>query len=528
MSNYDSIIIGAGLNGLTAAAYLAKAGQKVLVVERREIAGGSAVTEEVFPGFKFETVRHSPGWINPHIVRDLGLEKHGLALSDPLALVFAPLPDGSHLLLRDDVQQTADSIRRFSPADAEKWPDFCRLVARLSGFLADLYTTVMPATVELRPGELWPLAQLGLNLRRMGPDDMLAFVRALPMSVAEWLNDWFELDALKGVLAASGIAYLMQGPMATGTALNFLHHNLGNPPGAIRAMPRVRGGVGGLGAALMRAAQQFGVHIRMASEVAEIIVEAGRAAGVRLLSGSEFRATRILSSADPTTTFLRLMDPIHLDVEFIRQVQCIKYRGAFAKINLGLSDLPHFTALKGDRGDLSGVISISPSIEYLEHAYDDAKYGGISKHPCLEAVIPTLLDPTLAPSGKHVMSVHVQYVPYHLTARGGWSDKAREKLADAVTDLLAEYAPNMKNIVIRRQVLAPPDLERQYLLPEGNCNHGELMLDQMLFMRPLPGYADYSTPLDGLYLCGSSTHPGGGVAGGCGYNAARRLLRDSR
>ncbi len=354
---------------------------------------------------------------------------------------------------------------------------------------------------------------------------MAEVLRTLPMSVAEFLDEWFESDALKGMLGATGITGIFQGPMAAGTAFTFLQQHVEGADGVIKPTRLVRGGMGTLTRALADAARQAGAEIRTSAAVERLNIKDGRAAGVVLASGEEIAAKRIISNADPRRTFLELVEPLHLDPEFVRKVRGIKFRGACAKVHLALGELPRFHGLNGESAHLRGTISVAPSLGYLERAYDDAKYGRTSKKPYLEAVISSLSDPSLAPAGAHVMSVLVQYAPYHLK-EGNWSDTRREELGDRVVDMLADYSPNLRSAIMDRQVLTPLVLERVYGLTEGNIYHGELALDQLYFMRPVPGWARYRTPIDNLYLCGAGTHPGGGVTGAPGYNAARAILKD--
>jgi phytoene dehydrogenase-like protein len=528
---YDAVVIGAGLNGLVAAAYLAKAGQRVLVLERRNVVGGTVVTEEVFPGFRFDTCRHDTGWMPPHVLRDLKLKRHGLELVDVDASVFAPHPGGGrndYLLLHHDPQRSATLIRKHSQADAEKWPAFATRVARLAGFLKAAYASVAPAVDASSVADLVSLASLGTRLRVLGKTDMVELLRTVPMSVGELLDDWFETDALKGVVGARGVTGIMQGPRSGGTAFVLLHHQVGRPVGAFRAPLAVRGGVGSLARALSAAATAFGAEIRTGVEVARIGTKGGRATGVVLRNGDEIAARRVVSGADPRRTFLDLCDPSRLDPAFVRAVRNFRYRGAWAKVNLALGTLPAFTALRdGGETALRGTISISPSLDYLERAYDDAKYGRVSERPHLEIRIPSLADATLAPPSRHVMSIEVQYAPYHLRD-GAWDDRARDALGDRVIETLATYAPDLPNAVLHRQVFSPRDLENVFALTEGHAYHGELTLDQILFMRPVAGWSRYRTPVSGLYLCGSGTHPGGGIAGGAGAHAATEILKDRK
>lgn len=522
-NNYDAIIIGAGLNGLTAAAYLAKAGLKVLVVEQRPVIGGAAATEEVFPGFKFDTVAHKVGGLRPDIIRDLDLAKHGLELLRSEVNTFTPLPDGRHLTLWEHSGKTIESIQQFSKSDGEKWLKFSAQMAKLAGFLDAMYSAGMPGLTTSEGGDLMTLLGLGGKLRQLGNKDMIEMVRTLPMSVAELLNDWFEGEALKGTLAASGITSIHQGPRATGTGYGFLHHHVGSKEGSFRPTAFPKGGIGKLAEALASTAKAGGAEIRTNAAAAQVIVKNDRATGVALASGEEISARMVISSADPRRTFFGLNDPFNLDPTFVQNVRNIRFRGVVAKVNLALDTLPAFTALSSDNAPLRGSISISPSLNYLEQAHDAAKYGEFSQKPYLEAVIPSLLDPSRAPEGKHVMSVWVQYAPYHLKV-GKWGEM-REKLGDVVVDTLAEYAPNLKPAILHRQVITPLDLEETYGLTEGNPYHGDMTLNQLFFMRPVPAWSQYRTPIGELYLCGSGAHPGGGLPGAPGRNAAKEILR---
>lgn len=530
---YDAVIIGAGLNGLVVAAYLAKAGQRVLVLERRDIVGGSVTTEEVFPGFQFDTCRHDAGWLSPRIISDLKLKKRGLDLIDVDATVFAPHPSGErndYLLLHQDPQRSAALIRKYSRSDGEQWPKFADRVARLASFLKAAYGNAAPAVDATAFGDLVSLASLGTRLRLvLGKTEMVELLRTVPMSVGELLDDWFETDVLKGVIGARGVTGVMQGPRSGGTAFVLLHHQVGLPVGAFRAPSAVRGGVGNVARALAAAAQGFGAELRTGVDVARVQTQGSQAVGVVLRNGDEIAARRVVSGADPRRTFFELCDPTRLDPSFVRSVRHLRYRGAWAKVNLALATLPTFPVLHGNGGEASlrGTISISPSLTYLERAYDDAKYGRVSSQPHLEIRIPSLADPTLAPAGKHVMSIEVQYAPYHLRD-GEWGDATREALGDRVVDVLSTYAPDISSAILHRQVLTPRDLENTFALTEGHAYHGELTLDQILFMRPVAGWSRYRTPVRDLYLCGSGTHPGGGIAGGSGANAAREILREGK
>lgn len=518
---YDAIIIGAGHNGLVTAAYLAKAGRHVLVLERRETLGGAAATEEVFPGFKFNTGAHDAGLFRQEIIDELNLKKHGLEFIESPAAVFAPQPDGASLTLWRDQQKNLAEIAKFSRADAEKFPAFMRLVSNFTEVLNSIMLLTPPSVTQNSFEELLAWAGAGLKLRRSGKREMMEFLRLLSMTVTEFLNEWFESEALKAVLGSAGVTGSMQGPQASGTAFVMLYHHLGAANGGFRSSRFVKGGTGQLSVALANAARKFGAEIRTGAEVAHIKLNDDKATGVVLTSGEEISARMIISNADPRRTFFELVGAPNLGPTFVRRVRNIRYRGTTVKVNLALNDLPRF---KDKEAPLSGHVIICPTLEYLERAYDDAKYGRYSQKPYLDIVIPSVLDASLAPANKHIMSITMQYAPYKLR-EGNW-DVHREKLGDHIINTLAAYAPNIKDIILHRQVITPLDWERDYGLTEGGEFHGQMGLDQMLFMRPVAGYGQYRTPIENLYLCGAGTHPGGGVTGAPGHNAAREVLKD--
>lgn len=516
MSNhYDAIVIGAGQNGLTAAAYLARAGQRVLVLERRATLGGSVSTEALWPGYQVDPVLNR-GQLAAEVVRELDLARHGLKPLPQSLSLFAPGPDGSHVWLTPDLPAALQSIGRLSRDDAAQWPKFLALLGKVAGFLQEAYGLTMPHLPRPLPAEAPGLAQLGLKLRGLGPKDMMEAVRLLPMSLTELLDEWFTSDLLKGALGAQGVHALTQGPLSAGTGYLLLHHwALQNGP----FRGTVQGGSGAITQALAAVARAAGAEIRANSEVTAITTTDNRATGVRLASGEQVGARRVLSSLDPKRTFLGLVGPLALDPGFVHAINCIKMRGSVAKMHLALNGLPRFTAAPGPEA-LRGTVVIAPSLLYLERAYDAAKYGGLAEQPYLEITVPTVLDPSLAPAGQHVMSIHVQYAAYR-----GETPAWREAIETAVLRTLAPYAPDLAGQITHRQVFTPHDLEQIYGLTEGHLYHGELMLDQFLFMRPVPGWAQYRTPVDQLWLCGPGAHPGGGISGLPGRNAAREVLK---
>jgi phytoene dehydrogenase-like protein len=439
--------------------------------------------------------------------------------------VLAPDGHGECLQLHSTVAGTVESLRRRSSTDAAKWPAFAERIARLAGFLETVYAAPPPNLHASSPAELLALLNAGLRLRRLGKAAMVDLLRTVPMSVAELLDDSFETDVLKGALGAEGVRHLCQGPRSGGTAFMLLHHQVGRQQGAFHSTVTPRNGVGALSSALADSARAAGVEIRTGVRVLRIIMHDDVASGVALASGEEVAAARVISSADPRTTFLNLCDPSQLAPEFVSAVRNVRFRGVWAKVNLALDSLPIFAGTARDEQMQFGSIRISPSLVYLERAYDAAKYGRTSERPFLDVRVPSVAQPGFAPDGKHVMSVHVQYAPYNLRD-GAWDDAARDVLGDQVVATLAEYAPGLPGTVLHRQVLTPRDLETRFALPEGHAYHGELALDQILFMRPVPECSDYRTPVPGLFLCGAGTHPGGGIAGGAGANAARAILKN--
>jgi len=523
MADYDVIVIGAGHNGLVTAAYLARAGRNVLVLERRDRVGGAAVTEEVFPGFRFSTCADGSGYLCREVQRDLKPAVEILS-SDPV--VFAPQPDGSRLTIWRDPVKTAAEIARFSAVDAERYPDFVELLGKIAAVVGGLARVEPPDIPEVGLRDLLGLRPLAGPVRALGRKNVNDLLRVLPMPVADLLDEWFESDVVKGAIAANGVRDLTWGPTESGTAYALLYNWALSDPGCFRSSGVVKGGMGALSDALADVARAFGAEIRTGAVVTGIATEEGRAIGVKLAGEETLRAPVIVSNADPRTTFLDLLDPYELPAKVVRHVRNIKYRGSATRVLLALRELPEFTALTGEDPAtlLSGPIQIAPTLTYLQRAYDHVKYGEFAPQPFLDVLIPTLLDPDLAPAGQHVMSITAKYAPYQLR-EGDWDEK-REAFGDIVVDTLAEYAPKVREAILHRRVLTPPDLEAAYGLPEGNPSHGEMTLDQFFHMRPIPGFAQYRSPVEGLYLCGAGCHPGGGVTGIPGHNAARAILSD--
>src|SRR5712672_4007107 len=520
---YDVIVIGGGHNGLTNAAYLARAGRKVVVLERRHLVGGAAVTEEVFPGFHFSVCSYVVSLLRPEIIRDLDLPRHGLEIL-PLDGTFTPMPNGDYLWRVNDHGKTHREIARHSRVDAEAYDEFGKAMQAMCRFVKPILSMVPPDPNTLNPRELMKLLFIGKRFQGMSSNDKYNQVQLMTMSAIDFLDQWFETDVLKATMSASGIIGTFLGVRSPGTAYVLLHHYMGEIDGAFRAWGFARGGTGAISNAIAAAARELGVEIRTQASVDKIIVKDGRTTGVALKSGEEISANVVSSSVDPHLTFEKFLEPSNLPADFLESVRRYKFRGSSGKVNLALDALPDFKSLPGQGAHLRGAISISPSIEYMERAYDDAKYGRYSRKPYIDMVIPSLTDPSVAPPGKHVLSCFVQYAPYKL-AQGTWDDH-KEAFGDTVVNTIAEHAPNIKKIINGRQILTPLDLEREFGLTPGNIFQGEPSLEQLFFLRPVPGWAYYRTPIDNLYMCGSATHPGGGIMGAPGRIASQVILKD--
>jgi len=525
-ASYDAILVGGGHNGLVAAAYLARAGLRPLVLERRPFVGGASATEEVWPGFKVQTAAYTYSLMRPVIVRDLELRRHGLDVIRYDPSLFLPFPDGRHLCLWSDHDRTLAEIAKFSQKDVKAYERVEALFTRIARFIEPMLDQPPPDPHSNHPRDLFSILSLAARARGLDKRDLYQLIRLLQLSASDFLDEHFESEQLKVALGLFSIIGTYGGPRTPGTAYVLLHHVMGTADEVGASVwGFVRGGMGGVSDALARAALASGAAIRTDAEVTRVLVRDGRAEGVVLDSGEEIRARLVLSNADPKRTFLGLVEPGDLPEDFLRDVWNYRMEGTSAKVNLILSELPDWKAVPGKEVGFQhrGVMDIAPSLEYLERAWDECKYGWYSSRPYCDIAIPSVHDDSLCPPGYHSCSVFVQYAPYHLR-ESDWESE-REKLGDVVVDTIAEYAPNFPDSIVHRQVLSPWDLEQRFGLTHGNIFHGEITPDQILFLRPVPGWARYRTPIEGLFLCGAGTHPGGGVMGACGRNAAREALR---
>ncbi len=516
------IVIGAGHNGLTAAFYLARAGLEPLVLERRPVVGGMATTEAIAPGYSCPTLAHALGPLRSSVVRAMQLEKRGVQFIRPDPRLLAIGEDARALPFAVDRVRTAEAIRRFSSHDAQRYPDFCATMERLGTFVSGLLEMTPPSLNASAPAELWELLKIGRRFRGLGKADGYRLLRWAPMAAADLVAEWFESDLLQAAVAARGIFGTAQGPWSAGTAAVLLLNAAFDPaPGG--SSVTVNGGPGALTRAMADAAREAGAEIRTGAGVSRVVVRGGHVSGVVLDDGSEIPATAVVSNADPRRTLLELIDPVELDPSFMAKIRNYRCAGTVAKINLALGGLPAFRGVES-RADLHGRIHIGPSVDSLERAFDASKYGALSAEPYLDMALPTLNDPALAPPGKHVLSIYVQFAPYKLAGGQTW-DSAKHALFATVIRTLEHYAPGIEGLVEHRQVITPLDLERTYGSSGGHIFHGEPALDQLFTMRPILGWSQYRTPIGGLFLCGAGTHPGGGITGGPGQNAAREILR---
>jgi phytoene dehydrogenase-like protein len=523
--SYDAIVIGAGHNGLIAAAYLARAGKKVVVLERNDRVGGATVTREIFPGYRFTEFSYVVSLLRPDIIRDLELPRHGLKIL-PLPSTVTPMDNGDYLAAWDDHDLTRREIYRHSPRDAEAVDEYSRVMARAAKAIKPMLSVVPPDPSSMSWRDLAGLLKLGRIGASMSEQERYRIAKLMTQSAGDLLDEWFEFDPLKGTKSASGIIGTFLGPRSPGTAYVLLHHYMGEIDGAFRAWGFAKNGTGGVAQAIANSAVALGVEVRLNAPVQQVIVQGGRATGVALANGDELHAKVVMSAVDPKRSFLQFLEPKHLPDDFVQAIRNFRIRGSSGKVNLALSELPQFTCLPGDGPLHRGAISFSPSIDYIERAYDDAKYGRFSQRPYIDSIIPSMIDRDMAPPGHHVMSCFVQYAPYDI--EGGWDDAKRDAFGEAVISTIERHAPNIRRAIVGKQVITPKDIEDTAGITGGNIFHGELLLHQLFFLRPAPQWADFRTPLPGYYYGASGAHPGGGIMGANGQLAAMEVLKDWR
>ena len=521
--SYDAIVVGGGHNGLTCAAYLAKAGRKVLVLERRHLVGGAAVSEEIYPGFKYTVFSYVVSLLRPEVIRELELAKHGLHIV-PLDSAWVPMENGDQYASYTDPASAREEVRRHSKRDAEMLPKYNEMMYQMVSAVKPIlgYVPPNPAKPGLRGART--LADFGKHLKSLDKKTFHQLSKIMTMSADDFLAEWIETDVIRAVMGMNGIIGTKLGVRSPGTAYVLLHHYMGELDGAFTAWGSQKGGTGGVSEAIASAARSHGAEIRCNAPVQQVIVKNGRAVGVALEGGEEIYAKTIASAADPYVTFRKLIDEKELPEDLVSAIDKFKFRGSSGKVNLALDTAPKFSAMT-DPSFLRGSVDICPSVDFIEQAYDDAKYGAFSKRPFIDVNVPTAVDPSMAPPGKHVMSCFVQYASYDMPEYGD-REQQREAFGNAVIDTLSEFIPNLKDIILHKQVLTPWDIEQVTNLTEGNIFGGELTLDQLFFFRPAIGWADFRTPIRGYYQCGSGTHPGGGITAGPGRLGALEILRD--
>ena len=518
------VIIGGGHNGLVAALYLARAGHKPIVLERRSTVGGCAVTGEIGRGYRCPTLSHSVGPLRESILRDMQLARRvEFVRADPCTVALDP--NGAAVSFFQDVARTAEAMKKRSEADASRYAPFCETLRKLGAFLAPLLEITPPSLDGAAPRELWDLLKIGRRFRALGRTDGHRLLRWMPMAVADLVSEFLSDDLVQAAVASRAIFGANAGPWSAGTGAVLLLARAVDPA-ATGSSITVKGGPGALTKAMADAARDAGAEIRLGTGVTRILIKENRVIGVQLADGAEVRADTVVSNADPKRTLLDLVDPIELDPGFLSRLRNYRSVGSLAKVNLALSGLPTFRGLNAPT-DLRGRIQVAPSIDYLERAFDHSKYGEISPEPFIEFTIPSLADPSLAPPGHHVLSAYVQFAPYKMANGRTWTGE-REVLGDIVVRTLEQYAPGLSAMIEHRQIITPLDLENDFSLTGGHIFHGEPSLDQLFSMRPVLGWAQYRTPVGGLYLCGAGTHPGGGLTGGSGQNAVREVLKDLR
>jgi phytoene dehydrogenase-like protein len=525
VAKYDAIIVGGGHNGLVTACYLARANWKVLVLERRYIVGGACVSEETFPGYKVSTAAYVNSLFRPEIIRDLRLKDYGFELLERDPSSFSPFLDGRYLLLGPDHDMTLREIAKFSARDAANYPKYEKMLERVASVIEPTLTQTPPNIAKPGLGDLLKMAPMGRAMQKLGPA-MGEAIEVLTGPARPILDRWFESEELKGTLATDAIIGAFASPSMPGTAYVLFHHVMGETNGKRGVWAYVKGGMGGLTQALAKAAQDLGVEIRTQADVKKILVHDGAVRGVALTNGDEFTAPRVASGVDCNVTFNHLLDEADVPPDFLAAINRIDYSSASMKINAALDSLPNFTACPGTTAGPQhrGTVHLVPDQDYIERGYDDAKYGRPSRDPIVEMCLPSAVDPSVAPPGKHLASMFVQYTPYKL-ADGQWNQPQKDAFADRCFDIVEQYAPGFKQSVIARQILSPVDLEQTFNLTGGNIFQGSMALHQLFMFRPVPGYAGHRMPLRGLFLCGAAAHPGGGVMGASGWNAAREMLK---
>lgn len=528
----NAIIIGAGHNGLITAGYLARAGMNVTVLESRNVVGGACVTEEVWPGYKVSTLAYLCSLLLSNIVEDLELKKYGYHIYPKDPAFFTAFPDGKHLFFYQDMKKNIEQISKFSKRDAEYYPRYEKELERLAEWVEELLLQTPPNIVKRKPSDYLKLGGLGLKTLNLDDKALARLVQIMTQSVADFLDERFESDEIKTTLATDGVIGANGGPSTPGTAYILMHHVMGDAAGQRGVWGFVRGGMGGVSEALKKSAEAHGAKIITGAPVEKILIKNGSAYGVALKNGDEYKADIVISGAEPKRTFLGMIDKNELDPEFRESIDSTKCVGASLKMNLALSDVPKFKAVEGmDLGDSAphrATMHICPSMEYIDRAWEDALQGKPSESPMIECTLPTAYDDSIAPEGKHIMCLFIQYAPFNLKNGLEWNDELKNKFADRCIDVISEYAPNIKDIIEHRQVVSPADMENEYGLTGGSLFHGDMGLDQLFFMRPTPGWARYRTPINNFYMCGSGTHPGGGVMGAPGFNAAREIIKDAK
>ena len=521
MSRTDFIVIGGGINSLTIAALLGQAGKKVLLLEAREEVGGMASTVEFSSGFKCNIIHDSVKWIDPRVIEKLNLDAHRLLLHSPTVVRFALDSNGNHISFHRDPDETAASIKNHSDKDAKAWENFTKNINNLTLFLEKLYELTPPKLPNIGLKEAFSMRSMLSPIRKHGTRGLADFMRLAPKMMAELMDEWFESELLRAAVSTAGIHHLSFGPFAAGTGYNLLHQHV-HSHGVFHQAQFVNGGTGELANAIKSSAESYHVELRTNTKVSAINLSNGVCTGVTLESGESIEAHCIVSGLDPHNTFMKLVGPSQLNPRFLTQLKNIKYRGSIARIHFALKGLPNIKGIPEDQ--LGSVFSVAPSVEYLERASDAVKYGRLPENPYVEFTLPSILNKGFAPEGKHVLSVTAQYAPYHLRGQQ-WSDVLKSQLKNNVVEVLENYIPEISSLIESSYILSPVDLETQFGLTEGNLNHGEMTLDQFFFMRPTMSTAQYKSPIDNLFLCGPGTHPGGGLHGTNGFNAAREMLK---